>query len=80
MKDKFSKTKIWGGKYHLLDLQESINNLADEFHKQIPVDNDDDLQELWNTVSKCCQKFIDDNKNDWNNNNCRDYNDLILFN
>ena len=62
MKDKFSKTKIWGGKYHLLDLQESINNLADEFHKQIPVDNDDDLQELWNTVSKCCQKFIDDIK------------------
>ena len=53
---------IQGGKYHLLDLQESINNLVDEFHKKIPIDNDGDLQDLWNTVNRCCQKFIEDNK------------------
>ena len=37
---------IQGGKYHLLDLQESVNNLVDEFHKKIPVDNNEDLLEL----------------------------------
>ena len=55
------KTMIEGGKYHLLDLQESINNLVDEFHKKIPVEHDEDLQDLWNTTIKCCEQFIKDN-------------------
>ena len=38
-----NKTMIEGGEYHLLDLQESINGLLDEFHKRIPVDNDEDF-------------------------------------
>ena len=59
---RFIKTDIQGGKYHLLDLKESIDNAVDEFHRLIPVDNDSDLQDLWNTVSRCCQKFIEDNK------------------
>ena len=61
-KEKFIKTDIQGGKYHLLDLKESIDNAVNEFHRLIPVDNDSDLQDLWNTVSRCCQKFIEDNK------------------
>ena len=57
-----NKTMIQGGKYHLLDLQESINNLVDEFHKKIPIDNDGDLQDLWNTTIKCCEQYIKDNR------------------
>ena len=62
--DKMSKNKtmIQGGKYHLLELQESINNLVDEFHKKIPIDNDGDLQDLWNTTIKCCEQYIKDNR------------------
>ena len=63
-KEKFIKTDIQGGKYHLLDLKESIDNLVDEFHRQIPVGNDSDLQNLWDTVSRCCKKFIKDNEED----------------
>ena len=63
-KEKMSKNKtmIEGGKYHLLDLQESINNLVDEFHEKIPIDNDGDLQDLWNTTIKCCEQYIKDNR------------------
>ena len=57
-----NKTMIQGGKYHLLDLQESVNNLVDQFHKKIPVDNDEDLQDLWNTTIKCCEQYIKDNR------------------
>ena len=65
VKEKFIKTDIQGGKYHLLDLKESIDNAVDEFHRLIPVDNDSDLQDLWNRVAKdCCKKFIEDNEED----------------
>jgi hypothetical protein len=60
-KNKFSRTEIQGGKYHLLDLKESIDNAVDEFHRLIPVGNDSDLQDLWNRVARCCEKFIADN-------------------
>jgi hypothetical protein len=43
-------------------LQESINGLVDEFHRRIPVDNDEDLQDLWNITIKCCKKYIEVNK------------------
>jgi len=57
-----NKTIIEGGKYHLLDLQESINGLVDEFHKRIPVNNDEDLQDLWDITIECCKKYIEVNK------------------
>jgi hypothetical protein len=57
-----NKTMIEGGEYHLLDLQESINGLVDEFHRRIPVNNDEDLQDLWNITIKCCKKYIEVNK------------------
>ena len=46
----------------LLYAQDADTESKNEFHRLIPVDNDSDLQDLWNTVSRCCQKFIEDNK------------------